>query len=52
MYGKTKEEAEGKFEQEMLKLDEICYSNEKEIIDCTNDDTEYNWMIIYKPYGL
>ncbi|EEL37236.1 hypothetical protein bcere0020_54170 [Bacillus cereus Rock3-29] len=52
VYGKTREEAESKFESEMLKRDIICYPNEKEVIDCTNDDTDYNWIIIYKPYGF
>lgn len=52
VHGNTREEAESKFEAEMLKRDIICYPHEKEIIDCTNDDTDYNWMIIYRPNGL
>lgn len=49
--GYTLEEAQSKFESKMLDEDIICYPHEKEVIDCTNDDTDYNWMIIYKPNG-
>ncbi|MCU5181570.1 hypothetical protein [Bacillus toyonensis] len=50
--GYTKEDAKGKFELEMLQRDIDCFPHEIEVIDCTNDDTDYNWMIIYKPYGF
>ncbi|PEF07926.1 hypothetical protein COM97_03725 [Bacillus thuringiensis] len=49
--GYTLEEAKGKFGTVMLEKDIDCFPHEMEIIDCTNDDTDYNWMIIYKPYG-
>ncbi|PEL85531.1 hypothetical protein [Bacillus wiedmannii] len=50
--GNTLEEAEGKFEWEMTKKNLIYGPKEKEVIDCTDADTDYNWMIVYKPYGF
>ncbi|MDK7480994.1 hypothetical protein OWP19_23795 [Bacillus cereus] len=51
--GITLEEAQGKFEWELARKDiDYCGPNQKEVIDCRDADTEYNWMIVYKPYGF
>lgn len=50
-YGETKEQALGRFEWELTRRDIECYPNERKIIDCRNDDTDYNWMVVYAPYG-